>query len=81
MFVRMQSRPWTLAAVAVLSDYNRMFVYMQLCRHLFLLCLISPQDIFLMHDKDKTQRLEYQEVMPSLKAAGSIHNTFSSCVI
>ncbi|XP_039895587.1 calpain-9 isoform X1 [Simochromis diagramma] len=27
-------------------------------------------DIFLMHDKDKTQRLEYQEVMPSLKAAG-----------
>ncbi|XP_005737485.1 calpain-9 isoform X1 [Pundamilia nyererei] len=27
-------------------------------------------DIFLMHDKDKTQRLEYQEVMPSLTAAG-----------
>ncbi|XP_031597640.2 calpain-9 isoform X1 [Oreochromis aureus] len=27
-------------------------------------------DIFLMHDKNKTQRLEYQEVMPSLKAAG-----------
>lgn len=54
-----------------------MFVYMQLFRHLFLLRLISPQDIFLMHDKDKTQRLEYQEVMPSLTAAGSIHNTFS----
>lgn len=56
-----------------------MFVYLQL--YSFLLCLISPQDIFLMHDKNKTQRLEYQEVMPSLKAAGSIHNTFSSCVV
>lgn len=33
----------------------------------FLFCL---QDIFLVFDKNKTYRLEYQEVCPALKAAG-----------
>ncbi|XP_035768151.1 calpain-9 [Neolamprologus brichardi] len=32
--------------------------------------VVLMDDIFLTYDKDKTQRLEYQEVMPSLKAAG-----------
>ena len=31
---------------------------------------ISPQDIFLVFDKNKTQHLEYNEIIPSLKAAG-----------
>lgn len=33
-------------------------------------CFVSLQDIFLMFDKNKTKRLEYQEVKPALREAG-----------
>ncbi len=33
------------------------------------------QDIFLVFDKNKTQRLEYQEVAPALNAAGGTDDT------
>ena len=39
------------------------------------LCLMSPQDIFLVFDKNKTHHLEYQEVAPALKAAGGTEET------
>ena len=34
----------------------------------------SPQDIFLVFDKNKTHHLEYEEVAPALKAAGRIQH-------
>lgn len=40
-----------------------------------MLCLICPKDIFLVFDKNKSRRLEYQEVAPALKAAGRAEGT------